>query len=92
MDPSPQVLRALSSCTAAQRDFFEQVRSILEENPYRFRDIIHKDVDGRGRIFYQYYNGVIPLVFTYRVYPAEEDWKSDDPGYVSITRAERPWW
>jgi len=92
VDPSPQVLGAVNSCSSAQQDFFEQVRSILSETPYHFRDVIQKNIDSAGRVFYQYYDGVIPLVFTYRVYPPEEDWIPGHPGYVPITKAEKPWW
>ncbi len=90
--PSPEVLRAVSSCSPAQQEFFKQVCSILSENPYHFRDVIQKNTDGDGRVFYQYYDGVIPLVFTYRVYPSEEDDVGGHTGYVPITRAEKPWW
>lgn len=93
VDPSPQVLRAVSTCSQAQRDFFkDQVLPILSEDPYHFRDVIQKNVDGDGRVFYQYYDGLIPLVFTYRVYPPEEDWHPNNPGYVPIVKAELPWW
>jgi hypothetical protein len=68
------------------------VRAILAEDPYRFRDLIQKNIAGDGRVFYQYYDGVIPLVFTYRVFPAEADWAVGHAGYVSIVRAEKPWW
>ncbi len=54
--------------------------------------MIQRNVDARGRVFYQYYDGIIPLVFTYRVYPPEEDWEEGAPGYVPITNAEVPWW
>jgi len=93
VDPSPLVRRAVSACTPSQQDFFwQQVCAILAENPYRFGDVIQRNVDGRGRVFYQYYDGIIPLVFTYRVYPPEEDWPDGAPGYVPITNAEAPWW
>lgn len=92
VDPSPQVLLAVNSCSSAQQEFFKQVRSILSENPFHFRDVIQKNIDGDGRVFYQYYDGVIPLVFTYRVYPSEEDWIPGHTGYVPITKAEKPWW
>ena len=93
VDPSPRVRRAVSTCTPAQQDFFwHQVCAILAESPYEFRDVIQRNVDGKGRVFYQYYDGIIPLVFTYRVYPPEEDWREGAAGYVSVTNAEAPWW
>jgi hypothetical protein len=92
VEVTPQVIDALSKRSPAQRDFFSQVRSILRENPYRFRDIIQRNVGGDGRIFYQYYDGIIELVFLYRVYPPEEDWREGQPGFVLITRAVEPSW
>ena len=86
------MLRAVSTLTPAQQDFFRQVCEILAENPYHFRDVIQSNVDARGRVFYQYYDGIIPLVFTYRVYPPAKDWQEAAAGYVSITGAEAPWW
>ena len=68
------------------------MRSILAENPYHFRVLIQKNVDGRGRTFYQYYDGVIPLVFSYRIYPPEEEWVPGQAGFVAITRADNAWW
>jgi len=35
--------------------------------------VIQKAIDGEGRVFYQYYDGLIPLVFIYRVYPPEDE-------------------
>ncbi len=92
MDPKPQVLHAVSLCSVSQQDFFKQVVSIISESPYEFRDVIQKHIAGDGRAFYTYYDGIIPLVFTYRVYPSEEDWTEGQPGYVPITKAEEPWW
>lgn len=69
VDPSAQVLEALARLKPAERRWFTEIRSILAENPYRFRDIIQQNIDARGRIFYQYYDGVLPLVLLYRVYP-----------------------
>lgn len=92
VDPSPRVRLAISRCSPAQQEFFKQVCEILAENPYAFRDVIQKNIDGAGRVFYQYYDGVIPLVFTYRVYPPESDWAPGKPGYVPITDAQQPWW
>jgi hypothetical protein len=92
VDLSPQVIDALSRCSPAQQDFFRHVRSILQENPYRFRDVIQRNVSGDGRVFYQYYDGIIPLVFLYRVFPPEENWDEGQPGYVFIRRAHTPSW
>lgn len=93
VEPSPAVLDAISACTSTQPDFFwRQICAIFAENPYRFRDVIQRNVDARGRVFYQYYDGIVPLVFTYRVYPPEEEWREGAPGFVPITNAEDPWW
>jgi hypothetical protein len=52
---------------------------------------VHKNIYGDGRVFYQYYDGIIPLAFLYTVIPAEEDWQPGDDGHVAITLAEPPW-
>jgi hypothetical protein len=54
--------------------------------------VIQQSIDGRGRVFYQYYDGIVPLVFTYRVYPPEEHWTEGSPGYVRLQHAGTPWW
>jgi hypothetical protein len=92
VEPMPDVLQAVSNCSPSQRDFFDQVMSILSQTPYEFREVIQRHVGADGRVFYTYYDGVIPLVFTYRVYPPKEEWAEGQPRYVPITRAERPWW
>jgi hypothetical protein len=92
VDPDPQVLQAVSRLSATLQDFYTQVLSILEENPYRFRDLIHKNTSGDGRVFYQYFDGIIPLVFLYRVIPPEHDWTEGDPGFVYIFEATPAWW
>jgi hypothetical protein len=92
VDQDPRIAEALSRCTPAQRDFFRQVLEILAESPYRFRDLIHRNVWADGRAFYQYYDGIIPLVFLYRVYPREEDFDESVRGYVYIFDAVVAWW
>ena len=92
VDPSPRVLQEISRCTKAQQDFFSQVVSILEQTPYEFHSITQKNIDSKGRDFYQYYDGIMPLVFLYRVYPRQDFWPPDIEGYVRITKAEAPWW
>ena len=93
VQPDPRVRLAVSRLTRPQRAFFEQVLAILKENPYRFRDLVQRCVWADGRVFYQYYDGVIPLVFLYRVFPPEEsDWEPGEPGFVYIFDSERPWW
>ena len=93
IDPAPEVLQAVSRCSSAVQWFYRtQVVSILAENPYVFREVIQRHVRGDGREFYTYYDGIVPLVFTYRVYPPRDDWQEGAPGYVRIARAEVPWW
>jgi hypothetical protein len=92
VDPAPEVLQTVRRvCSRPQQLFFHQVLSILSETPYRYRDCVHKNIYGDGRVFYQYYDGIIPLAFLYTVIPAEEDWQPGDDGHVAITLAEPPW-
>jgi hypothetical protein len=93
VDPSPTVLQAVSRLSPTiQRFFRQQVLAILSEDPYRFRDVILRHIAADGRAFYTYYDGIVPLVFVYRVYPGEQEWERGAPGYGAITGAEQPWW
>lgn len=89
---SPAVLDALSTLPQPLRDFVPEIRGILSSSPYKFHALIYKNFDAQGRVFYQSFDGIIPLVFLYRVYPPEEEWHEGEPGYVYVARAERAWW
>ena len=92
VETAPEVLDAVHSLSPALQDFFSQVVSILEETPYRFHELIQRAIDGQGDVFYQYYDGVIPLVFIYRVYPPQDEWSPGQPGLVWIRKAQPPLW
>ncbi len=87
-----RVVQTVSRLSKPIQDFYLQVLSILEENPYRFRELIHRNIAADGRVFYQYFDGIIPLVFLYRVIPPAEEWSEGDPGFVYIFEATPAWW
>jgi hypothetical protein len=94
VEPLPEVLQVVDeTCTPPQKTFFdEQILSILREYPYEFLDVIQEHISGDGRSFYTYYDGIVPLVFTYRVFPPKDDWTPGAAGYVPIIKADQPWW
>jgi hypothetical protein len=42
---------------------------------------MRKETDSNGQVFYQYFDGIIPVLFHYRIYSAKE------PPMVYIARA-----
>lgn len=88
VESDPEVLRTVSALSPVLQDFFkQQVVSILRETPYEFREIIQAGYDDLGRLYHRYYDGIIPLVFQYRVYPPVTEWVDGQPGYVWIMSA-----
>jgi hypothetical protein len=93
VEVAPEVRRAVDALSPSISAFFqEQVRPILSESPYGYRDLIQTAHDSRGRRFYQYYDGIVPLVFLFRVYPDEDRWAPGERGFVYVFKAEDPWW
>ena len=87
--PAHSVTFAVSVLHSATQGFYPQIISILEENPYpspRFAPIEARR-DRRGRTYYQYFDGIVPLVFQYRVYTHDLD---PQMGMVWIARALFP--
>jgi len=68
--PAHQVTLTVSRYSTALQDHFKRIIHLLEEDPYPSRPFgdIEAFRDSRGRDFYQFFDGIIPVVFQYRVY------------------------
>jgi hypothetical protein len=87
--PAPAVTLAVSFLSDSLQWFFKnQIIPILEDDPYPspMFPLIEERTGDDGRAFYQYFDGIVPLVFQYRVYRSDVDWQ---PGLVWLAYALR---
>ncbi len=87
--PDPGVTLAVSFLTPAQQQFYrQQILPALEDDPFPVdrSSLIESRIDDDGRVFYQYYDGIVPLVFQYRVFLADVD---SQPRFIWVAVAMR---
>ena len=85
--PDHQVSLAVSSLSLALQDFYnQQIVPRLREQPYPVAGdpLIESRIATDGSMYYQYHDGIVPLVFQYFVQPLPED---PGTGVVYIARA-----
>ena len=81
-----QVNLAVSDLSDAMRYQFRQIVSLLASNPYPSDDFspIEARTGTDGREYYQYFDGIVPLVLQYRVYAHDA---VSNEGMVWLARA-----
>ena len=79
------VLQVVSTYSEPLRYHFQQICTLLAENPYPSRKFapIRETTDANGRTFYQYFDGIIPVLFHYRVFETAPESKQ---GLVYISK------
>ena len=85
--PDPQVSLAISSLSGNLQDFYKtQILPPLARNPYPSPDnpLIEIRTAKDGSPYYQYYDGIVPLVIQYFIRPLPDD---PDAGVVFLFRA-----
>lgn len=85
-DPSVALILSLFS-EAVRRDY-STVKSILQDTPRQNRlfSAITEHTSPGGLRYYQYLDGLLPVILQYRVFDADNDWQR---GLVWIARAHQ---
>ncbi len=88
--PDQDVLDAISLLSPALQSWYStQVAPILEDDPHPYIGfpLIKEYLAPDGRPFYEYYDGVLPLILQYRVF--ESDAPDERPGMIWLAAAVR---
>jgi hypothetical protein len=83
---APRVSLTVSRYSASHQAHFRAIVRILADNPYPSPDFapIEERTSREGRRYFQYFDGIVPLVLQYRVYEPDVDGQS---GVVWLSRA-----